>query len=123
MFRTAGTQFPRIMVWAALPAPVFQCSFDVLEPSIQAFFAALSIFQGGWTVQAARDVTDYTDADLYLEELITRSLVVAREDDATGAMRYSFLETLRQFAAEGLSDPERSIQTRRHAHYYLQVAE
>jgi predicted ATPase len=118
-----------------------QGSFDLLTPELQAFFAQLAVFQGGWTVEAARAVTGSAETEAALEELAIRSLVVAREDEATEVMRYSFLETLRQFAAEQLSLLERSAgdvsadrnenrqnaaiqeMARRHADYYLAVAE
>ena len=77
-------------------------SFDLLTPELQTFVAQLSVFQGGWTVEAARAVTGEAGAEEALEELALRSLVVVREEAGAGTMRYSFLETMRRFAAEQL---------------------
>lgn len=99
-----------------------QGSYDLLPGELQKFFAALSVFQGGWTVEAARIVTGCRKTDEYLEELVTHSLVVIREEEHTGVMRYSFLETLRQFAAEHLSSIEQAEYTKRHADYFLTLA-
>ena len=99
-----------------------QGSFELLSPELQAFFCALSVFQGGWTVEAARAVTGCGEAEAYLEELLIRSLVTVREDEARGILRYAFLETLRQFAAEQLSETEQTQWRERHAGYFLTLA-
>src|SRR5579871_448218 len=99
-----------------------QGSFDLLSEDLRRFFARLSVFQGGWTAEAARSVADCAEAEAFLEELVLHSLVAVREEETTGALRYSFLETLRQFAAEQLSEYEREQCTRRHSDYYLSVA-
>lgn len=99
-----------------------QFSLDLLTPDLQAFVTRLSVFQGGWTAEAARAVTGCTEAEEFLEELVTRSLVTAREHEATGVMRYSFLETLRQFVTEQLSEADRESSARLHADYFLALA-
>jgi predicted ATPase len=99
-----------------------QGSLDLLTTELKAFVAMLSVFQGGWTIAAARAVTGCEEAEEFLEELVVRSLVVTREDEVVGAMRYSFLETLRQFAAEQLSDGERERCAERHVGYFLALA-
>jgi len=99
-----------------------QGSYDLLTPDLQTFFRSLSLFQGGWTSDAARAVTGEAAAELALEELVIRSLVLAREEGEEGAIRYSFLEPLRQFAVEKLSEEEQETVRRRHTHYFLPLA-
>lgn len=99
-----------------------QTSFDLLSPELQRFFAALSVFHGSWTMAAAHAVTECPQTEEFLEDLLVRSLVVTREDARGGPLRYAFLETLRQFAAEQLPDDARERCTQRHAAYYLNLA-
>ena len=70
-------------------------SYELLEPAEQQLFAALSIFRGGWTLEAAEQVA-HADLEL-LQSLVDKSLV--RRWD-TG--RFGMLETIREFARERL---------------------
>ncbi|MCW3054788.1 MAG: hypothetical protein JWN14_3958 [Chthonomonadales bacterium] len=97
-------------------------SFDLLTEDLRTLVARLSVFQGGWTAEAACVVTGDPSAEEALEELVIRSLVVVREEEGVGAIRYSFLETMRQFASEQLSEAERDALVARHAHYFLTLA-
>ena len=99
-----------------------QGSYDLLSPELQRFFVRLSIFQGGWTPEAARFVTDCETTEAFLEELAQRSLLVTEEHAARGVMRCGFLESIRQFAAERLTDAERDLLSLRHAEYFLTLA-
>ncbi len=99
---------------------VIQSSVDLLEPALRTFFHALSVFQGGWTSEAAEAVTQCSQAELFLDELAHRSLITLREDELTGMMRFGFLETLRQFATE--SCEEKEALSRRHCAYFLSLA-
>lgn len=99
-----------------------QGSFDLLAPPLQTFLARLSVFQGGWTPEAARMVTDCAQASAFLEELAAHSLSVLREAEGGEGMRGVFLESIRQFAAEQLTDAERPTLERRHADYFLSLA-
>lgn len=80
-----------------------QGSYDLLSEDLKPVFCTMSVFQGGWTERAAKYVTHCENTGEMLAELVARSLVVATEDESTGDMRYSFLETLRQFASELLT--------------------
>ena len=97
-------------------------SFDLLAAELQAFVAMLSVFQGGWTVEAARAVTGDAAAEQALEELTIRSLVVVREEESVGKMRYTFLETMRRFAAEQLPETLHDTVHAHHARYFLTLA-
>lgn len=70
-------------------------SADLLEPDERAAFEHLSVFVGGWDLDAAEAVVGI-DADR-LEALVDRSLV-RREPGG----RFTMLETIRAFAREGL---------------------
>jgi predicted ATPase/DNA-binding SARP family transcriptional activator len=90
-------------------------SHELLSQEERHAFEALSIFAGGFTVEAAQDVAD-VDLDL-LASLVDRSLVRVREP------RFSMLETIREFALEQLDEERGRELRRRHARFYLGVAE
>ena len=93
----------------------YRMSWEQLQPSEQAVQQALSAFRGGFTREAAAQVSD---AGLrMLQTLIDRSLLVRAGDGG----RYELHELLRQFAAEQLAaNPQVEVQVRtRHAAYYL----
>lgn len=96
-------------------------SYQRLPAHLQRFFARLSVFRGGCTVEAAREVCAAPDALECLTRLAECSLVVPYEDN--GDMRYRLLETLREYASEQLPDRERRDACRRHRDHFLGLAE
>ena len=89
----------------------------------------LSVFAGGWTLEAAEAVTavggtaDWQVLDL-LAALVDKSLVQA--EDFHGSTRYRLLETVRQYAAERLAQrPGSELGETRAAHrdHYLTLVE
>jgi predicted ATPase/DNA-binding SARP family transcriptional activator len=141
--RSRGTDPRHRSLWAAL-----DWSYQLLAPELQRLFARLSIFRGGWTLEAAEAVcnsgfgpaTPKTDvppplsaiqnpkskiqnatALQYLEQLQESSLVQTAE--TAGEMRFHLLETLREYGAEQLAPEERSALARRHARFFLALAE
>ena len=82
-------------------------SYDLLGPDERRLLAALSIFRGGWTIEAVERVCD-ADVEL-LESLADKSLIRRRWD----ADRFGMLETIREFAAGRLADDERDRLLRR----------
>ena len=96
-------------------------SYDLLEPSEQILLARLSVFAGGWTLEAAEAVCA---ADLTsLGSLVEKSLLRVRESD-DGEPRFSMLETVREYALERLDARGDLDGTRaRHAEYYAALAE
>ena len=99
-----------------------QGSFELMPTELRQFFALLSVFQGGWTANAAQMVAECAQAEERLEDLVARSLVAAREEESSGFWRYTFLETLRQFAAEQFSPEQKAQAAQRHADYFLGLA-
>jgi predicted ATPase/DNA-binding SARP family transcriptional activator/DNA-binding CsgD family transcriptional regulator len=103
-------------------------SFDLLSEPEQALFRRLSVFAGGFTLEAAESVVggggiEQEDVLDLLGGLVEKSLVVAEESWERGA-RYRLLEPIRQYAQEKLEQGEEEHQTRyRHAEWYLTLAE
>jgi tetratricopeptide (TPR) repeat protein len=73
-------------------------SYDLLDADEQRVLAALSVFVGGCTLEAAEEVCN-ANADV-LESLIDKSLL--RRRAVSTRARYWMLETIREFAAERL---------------------
>jgi len=101
-------------------------SHDLLDPAERALFGRLSVFTGGWTLEAAEAVCEPDGLGLELLEgltsLVDQSLV-RRTEPAEDGSRFSMLETIREFGLEQLGasgdlDPVR----RRHAEHFLDLA-
>jgi non-specific serine/threonine protein kinase len=98
-------------------------SYLLLDANERAVFQRLAVFSGGWTLDAAGAVcSDVPHLLDILANLVTKSLVLKFERGGVG--RYSFLETIRQYAWEKLerSDQLSAVRTR-HLDYYLSLAE
>src|SRR5204862_7881457 len=96
-------------------------SYQLLTPELQAFFARLSVFRGGFTVEAAETVGAVPGRALgYLSQLRESSLIVSDSD--TSERRFRLLETLREYAAAQLTCEEGEAAARRHAEQFLALA-
>lgn len=95
---------------------VFDYSWNLLSPAEQEVFSALSVLRGGFTRQAAQEVTGASLRDL--AALVNKSLL-----HRTPAGRYEIHELLRQYAAEYLErDPARSEAIHAaHCRYYVGI--
>jgi predicted ATPase/DNA-binding SARP family transcriptional activator/uncharacterized protein HemY len=96
-------------------------SYQLLSPELQRFFTQLSVFRGGFTLEAAEAVCQQPQAVDLLSALAAASLIVVEEQ--AGGMRYRLLEPLREYAAEELDPAGRDGLARRHAGYFLSLAE
>src|SRR5829696_434443 len=102
-------------------------SHELLSTEEKALFRGLSVFAGGWTLEAAEAVCngeglEREDLLDLLASLVDRSLVLVSERD--GEVRYRLLEVVRQYAAEKLEVAgEAGPLGERHAKYYLALAE
>jgi predicted ATPase/class 3 adenylate cyclase len=100
-------------------------SYDLMSSSEQALFRRLSVFSGGWTLEAAESVCgtqgiDTADILDLLANLIEKSLVVL---DAEGS-RYRMLETVRQYAVERLAQSGEATTLRgRHLDWCIELAD
>lgn len=98
--------------------------YGFLSPKLQRFFAALSVFRGGFTVEAARAVCSEDSSSKSclgtILDLQERSLLRAEQDLGEGAeLRFRMLEIFREYAEECLDEAEHRNLKGRHARYYL----
>ena len=96
------TALPRHQTLRAL----IDWSYDLLNPEEQMVLGRLSVFAGGWTLEAAEAVASAGDSGQWqvldrLAALVDKSLVQA--DEIRGSTRYRLLETVRHYAAERLA--------------------
>jgi predicted ATPase/DNA-binding SARP family transcriptional activator/DNA-binding CsgD family transcriptional regulator len=103
-----------------------QWSHELLGEAERELFWRLSVFAGGWTLEAVEEVCsgesiEQDDVLDLLGRLVDKSLVVAEQE---AAMRYRMLEPVRQYARERLEESGALERVReRHARYYLKLAE
>ncbi len=96
-------------------------SYELLDPSERLLFARLAVFAGGFTLEAVEAVCD-ADLDT-LGSLVDESLV--RQDERLDdEVRFTMLETIREYALERLeTSGEEQALRRRHAERFLALAE
>jgi predicted ATPase len=103
-------------------------SYDLLEPDERTLFTRLGIFVGGCTlevVQAVCGTQDSSPVDVLekVASLLDKNLL-RREEGECGESRYTMLETIREYALGRLAQGgEGDAVRRRHAQYYLALAE
>ncbi len=101
-------------------------SHDLLSEREQAVLRRLSVFAGGFTLEAAECVCGFGDVDEYevmdcVEALVDRSLVNASTSEP---VRFNLLEVVRQFAARRLdTSGEAAVAERRHFDWALALAQ
>ncbi len=97
-------------------------SYDLLAPPERRLLPALSVFAGGFTLDAARgvcadEIVPAEDVAAAVAHLVDQSLVVA--DHLAAGTRYRLLDTIRAFAAEELAGAGREDEVRdRHLAWY-----
>jgi predicted ATPase/DNA-binding SARP family transcriptional activator/DNA-binding CsgD family transcriptional regulator len=103
-------------------------SHELLSNEEQTLFGRLSVFAGGWTLEAAEAVAareGIGESDILesLSGLVDKSLVVAEVSQGT-RVRYRLLEPVRQYALEKLEESgEAESVRRRHTEHFLTLAE
>lgn len=104
-------------------------SYERLDDAQQACFRALSVFVGGWTLEAAQAITADGPGDapidtlLALAALVDASLIQA-EAAPNGSVRFHMLELMREYALARLTDTgEEQARRRRHAEYFADMAD
>jgi predicted ATPase len=90
-------------------------SHDLLDGDERRLFARLSVFAGGCTLETAESVVD-ADVDT-LQSLVEKSLV------RHSAARFWMLETIREYAAEQLREPEVAAAYAAHYLAFAQAAD
>ncbi|MHC4969104.1 MAG: protein kinase domain-containing protein [Planctomycetota bacterium] len=109
-------------------------SYQTLSHGEKRMLRALSVFAGGWTLDAAvavcgpggqvEDGTDLDDLAVLdlLTHLVDKSLAMA--EDTPSESRYRMLETVRQYTAERLQEADEALGAcDRHLDFYLALAE
>jgi tetratricopeptide (TPR) repeat protein len=102
-----------------------QWSYELLGPEQRTVLDRCSVFAGGFDLSAAAHICsdrfdEYETLD-FLDTLVHKSLLVA--DRSRESMRYSMLETIRQFAEEQLAHAgDLETITNRHTDYYATVS-
>src|SRR4030095_11871560 len=128
----ARTALPRQQTLRAL----IDWSYDILSENERLLLCRLSVFAGGWTIEAAEAICTGEGIDSYdvldlLSQLMNKSLVVVIERPQTNLkplsspknMRYRILETIREYAREKLTEAGEGEKIRDcHFDYYLQMA-
>ncbi|HEX7234022.1 MAG TPA: hypothetical protein VF243_02040, partial [Nitrosospira sp.] len=128
----ARTALPRQQTLRAL----IDWSYDILAENERLLLCRLSVFAGGWTIEAAEEICAGDGIDSYdvldlLTQLVNKSLVVVTEKPETdlkplssrGDLRYRLLETIKQYGREKLMEAGEGEKIRdRHFEYYLRMA-
>jgi non-specific serine/threonine protein kinase len=101
-------------------------SYGLLSPADQTVFRSLSVFAGGWTLEAAGSVLDLplpTTLDR-IDALANQSLVVRHARADAADPRFTMLETTRDFGREQLAQRgEQEAVSARHARWFRDLAE
>lgn len=104
-------------------AASFDWSHELLSDAERALLRQLSVFAGGFDVEAALAVCPVANLEL-LAALTDRSLIVLEHRNDQAEPRYKMLETVREFAAEHLDEADEIELIRtRHRDHYLALAE
>ena len=103
-------------------------SFELLSESERDLFGKLSVFAGGWTLEAAETVVAGSGLEKdevlgVLLSLVEKSLVMA-EASEEGGLRYRMLQPVRQYGGERLEENGSKHEVQhRHAAWFLTLAE
>ncbi len=129
LIRGSRTALPRQQTLRA----TMDWSYALLNDTEKALLCGLSVFAGGWTLQAAEEVCSGASRTAeesvssrevlqVLTHLTDKSLVVSEE--RAGEARYRLLETVRQYARERLGKSGATDAWRiAHRDYFLRLAE
>jgi predicted ATPase len=97
-------------------------SYRLLSAEEQQFFAGLSVFSGGFTLQAAETIFSQSASDL-IASLLDKSILQRSPHESDGP-RFKILLTIQQFAREQLRNLGGETQARDlHLGYFLTLAE
>jgi predicted ATPase/DNA-binding SARP family transcriptional activator/DNA-binding CsgD family transcriptional regulator len=103
-------------------------SHDLLSGAEQGLLRRLSVFSGGWTLEAAEAVCpgggiDQEDVLDLIGGVVAKSLVLSRASTGVAA-RYGMLEPIRRYSTEKLEESGEAREMRgRHAAFFLALAE
>jgi len=121
----ARTALPRQQTLRAL----IDWSYDLLEKNERLLLRRLSVFAGGWTLEAAEEVCSGDEIESFdvldlLSQLVNKSLAVVMEGSQSGETRYRMLETIRQYARDKLLETGGGETVRdKHLVYFVKLTE
>lgn len=116
------TALPRQQTLRAL----IDWSYDLLTDLEKAVFRRLSVFVGGWTLEAAESVCAGDGVESYdildlLDQLVGKSLVQVHGSGTS--VRYYLLETIRQYGGQKLLESEETTHVReRHLECFARLS-
>ncbi len=98
-------------------------SVHLLSPELKRIFARLSVFRGGWSLEAAQTVCEGCGMEVLdaLDELHSHSLLTVTFDPETETPRYDMLVVIREYAEEVLA--ESGEKEAIHAQHAISVSE
>ncbi|HEX6874991.1 MAG TPA: LuxR C-terminal-related transcriptional regulator, partial [Nocardioidaceae bacterium] len=102
-----------------------EASNELCTPDEQLLWARLSVFTGGFPLEAAEvvcagDGIDGADVLDLVDGLLEKSVLV-REDDGASYVRFRMLESLREYAAEHLTAEQQQAGRDRHLEWYANL--
>jgi predicted ATPase/class 3 adenylate cyclase len=118
------TALPRQQTLQAL----IDWSWNLLDERERILLSRLSVFSGGWTLEAAQSVAGFEPLDEFdvfdlLEQLINKSLVTVQYP-VEGEARYGMLESIRQYAQVKLFEAGEGVTLRdRHVDYFVSLVD
>ena len=102
-----------------------EASIELCTPDERVLWARLSVFTGGFPLEAAEEVCagdgiDAADVLDLVDGLLEKS-VLSREDDRASYVRFRMLESLREYAAEHLTREQQQAGRDRHLSWYADL--
>jgi non-specific serine/threonine protein kinase len=100
-------------------------SCRLLSPGEQRLFPQLAVFTGGWSIEALEQVCRPQEPGLNATEALATFVEhhLVRRSEHDGEARFSLYETIREYALEQLRHNNEEEIRRRHAEYYVTLAE
>lgn len=101
-------------------------SYDLLDEAAKTLFARLSVFRGGFSIEAAKEISaSDIPVDILpgLESLLRKSLL-RQIEGANGDVRFDMLQTIHEYARDQLDRLEETSELRaRHAGYFAALVD
>jgi predicted ATPase/DNA-binding SARP family transcriptional activator len=100
---------------------VIDSGVGLLSPDLNTLFLRLSVFHGGWTLEAAAEVCQRPDVLHAMDALCEQSLI--QTERSNGELhRFRMLDTLADYASEHLPSSDSAETANLHAAYFSAVA-
>jgi len=90
-----------------------------LDSELMTSLRQLLVFEGSWDLEAAEAVLG-DSAPMLLDRLLERSLIQSAMVD--GEVRFSMLQTVREYAQDGLDEAVLELARRRHCRFYCRLS-